>query len=63
MEALSLPESSSVAGLPVGEGGGGTELSNRVIRVVPIQSCGSTNDSVVRPLTQYPRRVDDRAEF
>jgi len=31
-----------------------TESSNRVIRFNPIQSCGSTSDSVVRPLTQLP---------
>jgi len=31
-----------------------TESYNRVIRFNPIQSCGSTSDSMVRPVTQYP---------
>jgi len=31
-----------------------TELSYRVIWFDPILSCGSTNDPMVRPLTQWP---------
>jgi len=31
-----------------------TESYNRVIRFNPVQSCGSTSDLMVRPMTQCP---------
>jgi len=41
-----------------------TESSSRVILFNPVESCGSTSNSVVRPLTtQYYYRVDDQAKF